>query len=118
LFSSILLLDIPKNLSDVFFEYVIISKYSLGCIPSYNNNLPFNCFVVYEIIDISLDLIKKYIAEITNNIYYFSRLATKQVLVEKDIDIYRYKEVIKLSLISIKNIKYLDSNSIFLYYKY
>jgi hypothetical protein len=118
LFGSILLFDIPKNLLDIFFEYIIISKYSLGRIPSYSNNLPFNCFVVHEIVNINLDLIENYIAEVINNIYYFSRLATKQVLVEKDIDIYRYKEVIELSSISIKDIRYLDSNSIFLYYKY
>jgi hypothetical protein len=104
LFSSILLLDIPKDLLDIFFKYVIISKYNLGRIPSCSNNLPFNCFIVHEIVNISLDLIKSYTAEITDNIYYFSRLAIKQVLVEEDIDIYRYKEIIKLSSISIKNI--------------
>jgi hypothetical protein len=71
LFGSILLFDIPKDLLDVFLEYIIISKYSLGRIPSYNNNFPFNCFIVYEIIDINLDLIKSYTTEITNNIYYF-----------------------------------------------
>jgi hypothetical protein len=57
-FGNILLLDIPKNLSDVFFKYVIISKYNLGCIPNYSSNLFFNCLVVHEIIDISFDLIK------------------------------------------------------------
>jgi hypothetical protein len=72
LFNSILLLDIPKDLLDIFFERVIIGKYSLGYIPSYNNNLPFNYFVVYKIIDISLNLVKGYISEVTNNIYYFS----------------------------------------------
>jgi hypothetical protein len=71
LFGSILLFDIPKNLLDIFFEYVIISKYNLGRIPGYNNNPPFNIFVIYKIVDISLDLIKSYIAEVTNNIYYF-----------------------------------------------
>jgi hypothetical protein len=72
LFGSILLLDIPKNLLDVFFERVIISKHSLSRIPSYSNNLPFNCFMVYKIIDISLYLIESYIMEIADNIYYFS----------------------------------------------
>jgi hypothetical protein len=72
LFSSILLFDIPKNLLDIFLEYIIISKYILGYIPCYNNNFFFNYLVVYEIVDISLDLIKNYIAEVTNNIYYFS----------------------------------------------
>jgi hypothetical protein len=72
LFSSILLLDIPKNLLDIFFEYVIISKYNLGRIPSYSNKFFFNIFVVYEIVDISLDLIEGYTVEVTNNIYYFS----------------------------------------------
>jgi hypothetical protein len=60
--------------------------------------------MVHEIIDISLNPIKGYTTEVTNNIYYFSWLATKQVLVKKDIDIHRYKEIIELGLISIKNI--------------
>jgi hypothetical protein len=77
LFSSILLFDIPKNLLDVFFKHVIISKHSLGRIPSYSSNFPFNYFIVHEIVNISLDLIKNYTVEVTNNIYYFSRLATK-----------------------------------------
>jgi hypothetical protein len=72
LFGSILLLDILKNLSDIFFEYVIISKYSLGRILYYSNNLSFNYLMVHKIVDISLDLIKGYTAEITDNIYYFS----------------------------------------------
>jgi hypothetical protein len=71
LFGSILLFDIPKNLSDILFERVIISKHSLGRIPNYSSNLPFDCFVVHEIVDISLDLIKGYTAEVANNIYYF-----------------------------------------------
>jgi hypothetical protein len=104
LFGSILLFDIPKNLLDIFFKYIIIGEYNLGHIPGYNNNSPFNTFVVHKIINISLDLIESYIIEITNNIYYFSRLATKQILVEEDINIYRYKEIIKLSSIFIKNI--------------
>jgi hypothetical protein len=77
LFGSILLFDIPKNLSDVFFKRVIISKYNLGCIPSCSNNFPFNIFVVHEIVDISLDLIEGYTAEVTDDIYYFGQLATK-----------------------------------------
>jgi hypothetical protein len=104
LFSNILLFDIPKNLLDIFFEHVIISKHSLGRIPGCSSNPPFNILVVHEIVDISLNLIESYTTEIANNIYYFSWLATKQVLVEKDIDIYRYKEIIKLNLIFIKNI--------------
>jgi hypothetical protein len=99
-----LLLDIPKNLLDIFFKHIIISKYNLGRIPSYNNNFSFNCFVVCKIVDISLDLIEGYTSEITDNIYYFSWPATKQVLVEKNINIYRYKEIIKFSSISIENI--------------
>jgi hypothetical protein len=70
-FGSILLFDIPKNLSDVFFEHTIISEYNLSYIPSYSNNFLFNIFVVYEIVDISLDLIKNYTAEVVDNIYYF-----------------------------------------------
>jgi hypothetical protein len=71
LFNSILLFDIPKNLLDIFLKRIIISKYNLGHIPGYNNNLSFNCLVVYKIVDISLDLIKSYTTEITDNIYYF-----------------------------------------------
>jgi hypothetical protein len=118
LFGSILLFDIPKDLLDIFLEHIIVSKHILGYIPCYNNNLSFNCLVVHEIVDISLNLVKNYTVEITNNIYYFSWLAIKQVLVEEDIDIYRYKEVIEFSSISIKDIRCFDSNSIFLYYKY
>jgi hypothetical protein len=70
-FGSILLFDIPKNLLDIFFEHIIIGKYSLGRIPGYSNNSPFNIFVVHEIVDISLDLIEGYITEVTDNIYYF-----------------------------------------------
>jgi hypothetical protein len=72
LFSSILLFDIAKNLSDIFFKYIIINKYTLGYIPYYNSNFSFNYLVVYEIVDISLYLIENYTAEIANNIYYFS----------------------------------------------
>jgi hypothetical protein len=72
LFDSILLFNIPKNLLDIFFEYIIISKHSLGRIPSYSNNPPFNILVVHEIVDISLDLIKSYTIEVADNIYYFS----------------------------------------------
>jgi hypothetical protein len=77
LFGSILLFDIPKNLSDIFFEYIIISKHNLGRIPSCSNNPPFNILVVHKIVDISLNLIESYISEVTNNIYYFGWLATK-----------------------------------------
>jgi hypothetical protein len=70
-FGSILLLDVPKDLSDVFFKYVIISKHSLGRIPSCSSNFPFNCFVVHKIVDISLDLVEGYISEVADNIYYF-----------------------------------------------
>jgi hypothetical protein len=71
LFNNILLFDIPKNLLDVFFEYVIISKHSLGHILSCSNNPSFNIFVVHEIINISLNLIENYTTEIADNIYYF-----------------------------------------------
>jgi hypothetical protein len=104
LFGNILLFDIPKDLSDVFFEYIIISKHSLGRIPSCSNNPPLNILVVHKIVNINLNPIEGYTAEITDNIYYFSWLATKQVLVKEDIDIYRYKEIIKFSSISIENI--------------
>jgi hypothetical protein len=113
-----LLFDIPKNLSDIFLKRIIIGKYTLGCIPCCNNNFSFNYLMIHEILDINLNLIESYTAEITNNIYYFSWLATKQVLVEENIDSYRYKKIIKLSLIFIENIRCLDNNNIFLYYKY
>jgi hypothetical protein len=71
LFGSIILFDIPKNLSDVFLEYIIISKYILGRIFYCSNNFSFNCLVVHKIVDISLDLVKSYTAEVTDNIYYF-----------------------------------------------
>jgi hypothetical protein len=60
--------------------------------------------VVHEIVDISLNLVEGYTIKITDNIYYLGWLAIKQVLVEEDIDIYRYKEIIELGLISIENI--------------
>jgi hypothetical protein len=71
-FSSILLFDIPKNLSDIFLERIIISKYILGYIPSCDSNLSFNYFVDHEIININLDLVESYTAEVADNIYYFS----------------------------------------------
>jgi hypothetical protein len=76
----------------------------LGRIPSYSNNLPFDCLMVYKIIDISLDLVESYTTEVADNIYYFGWFATKQILVEENIDIYGYKEIIELSLISVKDI--------------
>jgi hypothetical protein len=118
LFDSILLLDIPKDLLDIFLERIIISKHNLGRIPGCSNNPPFNIFVVHEIVDISLDLIESYISEVADNIYYFGWLATKQVLVEEDIDIYGYKEVVEFGSISIENIRCLNSYNTFLYYKY
>jgi hypothetical protein len=60
--------------------------------------------VVHEIVDISLDPIEGYTAEVADNIYYFGWLATKQVLVEEDIDIHGYKEVIELGSISMEDI--------------
>jgi hypothetical protein len=71
LFGNILLFDIPKNLSDIFFKHVIISKYNLGYIPGCNNNPPLNILMVHEIVNISLDLIKNYTIKVANNIYYF-----------------------------------------------
>jgi hypothetical protein len=69
--SSVLLFDIPKDLSDIFLKHIIISKHSLGYISSYSNNLSFNCFMVHEIVNISLNLIENYTIEVANNIYYF-----------------------------------------------
>jgi hypothetical protein len=91
-------------LSDVFFEYTIIGKHNLSCIPSCSSNFPFNILVVYEIVNISLNLIESYTVKVADNIYYFGWLVTKQVLVEKDIIIYGYKEVIELGSISIEDI--------------
>jgi hypothetical protein len=103
---------------DVFLEHIIISKHILGRIPSCSSNFSFNYLVDHEIVDIGLDLVEGYTMEITNNIYYFSWLATKQVLVEKNIDIYRYKEIIELSSIFIENIQCFNSSNTFLYRKY
>jgi hypothetical protein len=72
LFSSVLLFDIPKDLLDIFLEYIIISKYTLGHVPNCGSNLSFNCFVDHEIVNINLDLVKGYTMEVTDNIYYFS----------------------------------------------
>jgi hypothetical protein len=71
LFGRVLLFDVPQNLSDIFFEHIIISKYILGYIPRYSNNFSFNYFVNYKIVNISLDPIESYTTEIANNIYYF-----------------------------------------------
>jgi hypothetical protein len=71
LFGNILLFNIPKNLSDIFLERIIISKYILGYIPCCGSNFSFNYFVDHEIVDISLDPIKGYTAEVADNIYYF-----------------------------------------------
>jgi hypothetical protein len=71
LLNNILLFDIPKDLLDVFFERVIINKYSLGRIPSCNSNPFFNILVVYKIVDINLNLIESYTPEVADNIYYF-----------------------------------------------
>jgi glyoxylate carboligase len=71
LFSSILLFNIPKNLSDIFFKHIIINKYTLGYIPSCSNNFSFNYFIDHEFINISLDLVEGYIIEVADNIYYF-----------------------------------------------
>jgi hypothetical protein len=72
LLNNILLFDIPKDLSDVFLEYIIISKYILGYIPSSNNNSSFSYLIGHKIVDINLNLVKNYIIEIINNIYYFN----------------------------------------------
>jgi hypothetical protein len=71
-FGSILLFDIPKDLSDIFLERIIVSKYSLGCIPGYNNNFSLNYLIIHKIVDISLNPVKNYTMEVTDNIYYFS----------------------------------------------
>ena len=71
LFGSILLFDIPKDLSDAFLKRIILGKHNLGRIPSCSNNLPFNCLITHKIVDVSLDLIKGYTTEIADNIYYF-----------------------------------------------
>jgi hypothetical protein len=104
LFSSILLFDIPKDLLDIFLEYIIISKHTLGRIPSYSNNFSFNYLMDHKIVDISLDLVEGYTMEVIDNIYYFGWFATKQVLVKEDIDIHGYKEIVKLSSISMEDI--------------
>jgi hypothetical protein len=73
--------------------------------------------MVHEIVDVSLDLVEGYTTEITDNIYYFGWFTTKQILVEENINIYGYKEIVELSSIFIEDIRYLDNSSIFLYRK-
>jgi hypothetical protein len=55
----------------------------------------------YEIFDISLDLVEGYSPKITNSIDYLGCFRSEQVLIEKNINIYRYKEGIKLASVLI-----------------
>jgi hypothetical protein len=49
----------------------------------------------YKIINIGLDPVESYPAEVTNSIDYLSSFGTEQVSVEKDVNIYWYEEGVK-----------------------
>jgi hypothetical protein len=53
--------------------------------------------VCYEIFDISLDLVEGYSPEVANSIDYLSCFRSEQVLIEENINIYRYEEGIELA---------------------
>jgi hypothetical protein len=72
-----LLFDIPKDLSDIFLERIIVSKHTLGYIPSCGSNFSFNYLMDHEIVDVSLDPVEGYTTEITNNIYYADLLLNR-----------------------------------------
>jgi hypothetical protein len=72
----------------VFLKPFIISEYLLGSYSYYYNNFSFNNLIGHEIINIGLDPIKNYPAEITNSIDYFGSFGTEQINVKKNINIY------------------------------
>jgi hypothetical protein len=71
--------------------------------------------VCYEILDISLDLVKSYSPKVANSIDYFSYFCSEQVLIEENIDIYRYKEKIELVSVSIVKVWGFNYSISFLY---
>jgi hypothetical protein len=95
------LFDISKDLSNIFFERPVASEYVLGRYPSQYINIAIAVLVCHEILDISLNLVESYSPEVTNGIDYFSCFRSEQVLIEKNIDIYRYKEGIELASVSV-----------------
>jgi hypothetical protein len=88
LFGCILLFDVPENLAYVFLEPFVVSEYFLGSHSCYCSDFLFDGFIGYKIINISLDLVESYSAEITNSINYFGSFGTEQVSVKKNINIY------------------------------
>jgi hypothetical protein len=71
--------------------------------------------VCYEILDISLDLIEGYSPEVANSIDYLSYFRSEQVLIEENIDIYRYKEGVELAFIFIIKVWRFNYNTSLLY---
>jgi hypothetical protein len=55
----------------------------------------------YKILDISFDLVESYSLEVANSIDYFGCFCSEQVLIEENVDIYRYKERIKFVFVSV-----------------
>jgi hypothetical protein len=55
----------------------------------------------YEVFNIGLDLVEGYSSKIVYCIDYFGCFYSEQVLVEEDINIYRYKKGIKLVFVLI-----------------
>jgi hypothetical protein len=96
-----LLFDISKNLSNIFLEYPVTDKYILGRYSGQYINIAIAVLMCYEILDISLDLVEGYSPKVANGINYFSCFRSEQVLIEKNINIYRYKEGVELVFISI-----------------
>jgi hypothetical protein len=71
--------------------------------------------ICYEVLDIGLDLVKGYALKITNRINYLSCFRSEQVLIKKNINIYRYKKGIKLVFVFIIKIWGLNYNISLLY---
>jgi len=88
LFCCILLLDIPEDLSYIIFELLITSKYLLCRSPGQHVDLSIIVLISHEVVDVGLDPIKSYTSKVTDSMDYFGCLRSKQVLVEKDIDIH------------------------------
>jgi hypothetical protein len=78
----------PKTCRIFFLEYFVAGKYFVRGFPNYHIDFPIIILVGHKIIYIGLDPVKRSSTEATNSINYFSCFGSKQILVEKDIDIY------------------------------
>jgi hypothetical protein len=96
-----LLFDVSENLLYLVFERPITSKHFLGRFSSQRIDLSIVVLVYHKILDIGLDLVENYSPKVTNRIDYLGCFCPEQVLVEKNINIYRYKERIKLASVPI-----------------